>query len=82
MYILTETYKEETSTLEYQDDWNSDQMDRDVLESLDKLRYGMIDSFIFKFVPDNGAELECRGCEYQGRCENDPQKADYCPLRT
>ncbi len=22
----------------------------------------------------------CLGCEYKGRCENDPQKANYCPL--
>jgi len=23
----------------------------------------------------------CTGCEYFGRCEDDPQKPDYCPLR-
>ena len=24
---------------------------------------------------------KCCGCEYLGKCEDDPQKADYCPLR-
>jgi len=23
----------------------------------------------------------CRGCEYRGTCEEDPQRADFCPLR-
>ncbi len=22
----------------------------------------------------------CKGCEYLGKCEDDPQSADYCPL--
>lgn len=30
-------------------------------------------------APADGGE--CCGCEYLGKCEDDPQKADYCPLR-
>jgi len=27
-------------------------------------------------------EIECGGCEYIGRCEDDPQKPDYCSKGT
>ena len=27
-----------------------------------------------------GKAATCEACEYSTRCDNDPQKSDYCPL--
>ncbi len=34
-------------------------------------QYGFEDGLI--------AAKKCSGCEYIGKCEDDPQKTDYCP---
>ena len=32
------------------------------------------------FCSEYKADATCEVCEYSGKCDDDPQKADYCPL--
>ena len=43
--------------------------------------YGIDENIITAYAAavDQGYRIGKLDCEYSGKCENDPQKADYCP---